>query len=168
MLSLEPRFNARECTVIPSGASFKACSIEYLTMSSVSFGRPIIKSIFMLSMPQSLAKLKACITCLTECFLPIISRVSWFIVCGLMEILETFCFFKVINLSLVMLSGLPASTVNSFTLLKSKLSFNAFINLSNCAGSSVVGVPPPIYTELSSLSCNCLPRNLNSLITEST
>ena len=46
----------------------------------------------------------------------------------------------------VTLSGLPASTVSSFTVLMSKSASSSLSSLSSCSGSSVVGVPPPKYT----------------------
>ena len=161
-------FNARECTVIPSGLSFFASSIEYLTIFSSSCGSPRIKSIFILLKPHCLASLNASLTCSTVCRLPIISKVFWFIVWGLIEILETLCFFNVLSFSSVILSGRPASTVNSLTVLKSKFSLRLVINLSIWSGSNVVGVPPPIYTVLSSRPFNCSPKNLISFMTLST
>ena len=54
--------------------------------------------------------------------------------------------FKALSLSLVMLSARPASTVNSFTWEKSKEALTFDSSLLSSSGSSVVGVPPPIYT----------------------
>ena len=45
-----------------------------------------------------------------------------------------------------MVSGLPASTVNSRQVDISKLSFTVPSTRSSCSALSVVGVPPPKYT----------------------
>ena len=67
-------------------------------------------------------------------------------VCGLMEILVTPCFLSTANFSSVMLSGRPASTVNSFTWSNGNVSFSLVISASSCEALSDVGVPPPKYT----------------------
>ena len=81
----------------------------------------------------------------TLCFLPTFCRVSSFIVCGFILILLTPCFLRTSKISLFIVSGLPASTVNSFILLKSNSLNNPFIKVSISSGDKVVGVPPPIY-----------------------
>ena len=116
-----------------------------MNISTVSSGKPAIRSILILSKPIFLAISKHFRTISGVCFLPTLFKVCSFIVCGLMLILFTPPCFASYNLSFVIVSGLPASRVNSFIFEKSKFSFN----LSNIAfkwcGSRVVGVPPPIY-----------------------
>ena len=68
-----------------------------------------------------------------------------------MDILLTPHCFNTSNFSFVILSGLPASTVNSFTVEKSQSSLILFMILSNCIAESVFGVPPPIYTVVRTL-----------------
>ena len=80
-----------------------------------------IRSILMSSKPISLASLKLSTVCATVCLRPMIFKVSSFIVCGLMEIRVISHFFNVSNFSRVILSGLPASTVNSLQSDRSKL-----------------------------------------------
>ena len=50
------------------------------------------------------------------------------------------------SFSFVTVSGLPASTVYSLSVLKSKLFSTAANSLVKCSAESVVGVPPPKYT----------------------
>ena len=47
-----------------------------------------------------------------------------------------------------MVSGLPASTVNSSVWLISNFSDTISISRLNCSSLKDVGVPPPIYTDL--------------------
>ena len=51
-----------------------------------------------------------------------------------------------VSLSLSIVSGLPASTVNSLHFVISKLLCTVSMSFSSCRALSVVGVPPPIYT----------------------
>lgn len=53
------------------------------------------------------------------------------------------------SLSIVMVSGRPASTVNSRQVLISNAQVMVSIKRANCSAESVVGVPPPIYTDSS-------------------
>ena len=144
MVSLAARFTASEWMVTLSGASSFTSSIVCLTSSSVSSGSPMMRSMFMLSKPSSRASLKLCIVSSTVWCLPIISSVCCFMVCGLTDIRLMPFFFSARSFSLVMESGLPASTVNSRQSFKSKLHLIFLISLSSCAGLSVVGVPPPM------------------------
>ena len=88
------------------------------------------------------------------CCLPIRFKVSCFIVCGLMEILEIPCLRSTSSFSLSILSGLPASTVNSSRRDRSNLCSSADRSRSICIGSNVVGVPPPMYIVFTYLSAN--------------
>ena len=71
---------------------------------------------------------------------------------GFTEIRVTPNSFSTRSLSAVMLSARPASTVNSFTCEKSKVFRSRERSRSSWSGSSVVGVPPPMYTLSSTLS----------------
>ena len=73
------------------------------------------------------------------CALPINFRVLFEKVCGLMLMRVTLCFFNTSSFSFVMVSGLPASTVNSLTGYVSSLKI-----LSRSFALSAVGVPPPM------------------------
>ena len=66
--------------------------------------------------------------------------------CGLMEILVTPCVFMLRSLPSVMLSGRPASTVNSFDCSIGRYFSVIAIKRSNCSSDNDVGVPPPTYT----------------------
>ena len=144
MLSRAALFNASECTVRLSGFNAFTCSKVSLTSSRLSSGSPMIRSMLISSNPSSLARWKLSTVCATVCLRPMIFNVSSFIVCGLMEILVMSHFFNVSNFSLVMLSGRPASTVNSRQCDRSKLHRILRISRSSWYGSSVVGVPPPM------------------------
>ena len=119
--SLVARFSAREWIVKLSGCRFSTFCSVCATSSFPSPGRPMIRSILILSNPSSLAIWKILTVSSTVCFLPITSSVFWFIVCGLTEILVTGNSFITCSFSLVMLSGRPASTVYSLTQVKSKV-----------------------------------------------
>ena len=136
---------ASECTVRLSGSRALTSSSVCLTSSAHSPGRPTIKSILILSNPHSLARAKACRVSSTVCFRPMRSSVFWFMVWGFTEILVTGCLLIAISFSLVILSGLPASTVYSFTCSTGKHASIWPSSRSSCSGSRVVGVPPPIY-----------------------
>lgn len=112
-VSVELRFILRVCTVIHSASSARIPSTEFLKLSYVSVGKPAIRSVFIFVKPHFLARAKASKNCCTVCFLPISRRTSSFNVCGFMLILSTLFSFKAFNFSAVIVSGLPASTVNS-------------------------------------------------------
>ena len=74
----------------------------------------------------------------------IIVAVFCCIVCGLIEIRVTGYFRITFSFSFVILSGRPASTVNSCTVSIEKLCSIHESRRSNCPADNVVGVPPPI------------------------
>ena len=57
------------------------------------------------------------------------------------------CSFRAASFSLVMVSGRPASTVNSPQREKSNTPFIFPHRTASCSAVRVVGVPPPMYTE---------------------
>jgi len=127
----------------------------YLKVSGVSFGSPVIKSIFICLKPISSASLYASKVCVAVCRLPIASRTSSFKVCGFMLILSQPPSRIASSFSRVIVSGLPASIVNSRHFFISKEAFIAVISFVSCSAEKVVGVPPPIYT-VSSLRLSSL------------
>ncbi len=152
--SFEALLTTSECIVRLSGANSLICESVSLKSPAVSPGRPAIKSIFILSNPFLRARLKASAVCLAVCLLPIISNVFWCMVCGFTDILPVPCLRSTFNFSSVILSGLPASTVNSTLLSTGKYLCNASKSLESCHSFSATGVPPPIYTLDSFLSLN--------------
>ena len=97
----------------------------------------------MLSNPSSLASANASRVCSTVCARPIRFRVSSFMVCGLTEIRLTPASFKTRSFSRVMLSGRPASTVNSRS--PAGVGFSISMSTFSSSAESAVGVPPPMY-----------------------
>ena len=77
------------------------------------------------------------------CRLPMVSSVRSTMDWGLIDILVMPSSLSIRSLSSVMLSGLPASTVNSLTPLMSKLSLTQRISSRSCPAETDVGVPPP-------------------------
>ena len=137
------RLSARACTVISSGRSFSTISMVCETSSIPSPGSPTIRSMLILSKPRERAVSNARTVSSTVCLRPIRSRVFWFMVCGLTLIRVTGCARSTSSFSFVMLSGRPASTVNSIACDRSKSSSTAHRRRSICRGVRVVGVPPP-------------------------
>ena len=163
-----PNFAARliasACTVRLSGWSFSIFSRVSCISAASSPGSPAIRSILILSNPSSRARWKICSTSSTVCFLPTRSSVFCCIVCGLTEMRVTGYLRITSSFSRVILSGLPASTVNSSTCSKSKFSRIVPSSRSSWSASSVVGVPPPIYTVSSVFPCISFAVAFNSLI----
>ncbi len=126
--------------------SFSIESSEDLKPSAVSVGRPAIRSVLMLSNPHSRASSKAEKNSSAVCLRPIACKTESEVVCGFMLIRSTLFSFKAKRRSLSIVSGRPASTVNSRQVSILKLSFTVLSTLSSCSALSVVGVPPPKYT----------------------
>ena len=143
ILSLAARLMAREWTVTLSGASSFISSMVARTSFISSSGRPMIRSMLMLSKPNFLARRYFSFTISTVWRRPMRSRVDCFMVWGLMEILEIPWARRVFSLSSVMLSGRPASTVNSFTEERSNRSSIRVRMASSSSAFKAVGVPPP-------------------------
>ena len=143
-LSLVARFNAREWTVRESGFSASTFSNVCATFSLSSPGRPTIRSMLMLSNPRERAMRNFSSISSTVWWRPIRSSVSWFMVCGLIEIRVTGNLRMAFKTSSLIVSGRPASTVNSCTCSIGKSSVTFVSRRSICAAFSVVGVPPPM------------------------
>ena len=141
--SLAARFKAREWTVRLSGDRARISSRVWDSSSIPSPGRPMMRSMLMLSNPISRARRNFSFTISTVWRRPMRSRVFWFMVWGLMEMRVTPWRFNTSSFSRVMLSGLPASTVNSRTPDRSKRRSTSQITRSRCSAERAVGVPPP-------------------------
>ena len=143
ILSLAARLIAREWTVSESGFKASISSKVCFTSSRSSPGSPMIRSMLMLSNPSALAIWNFSFTFSTVWRRPIRSKVFWFMVWGLMEIRLMPWEAKTFNFSSVMLSGRPASTVNSRTFFVSNSCSNLHKIASMSSAGSEVGVPPP-------------------------
>ena len=107
-------------------------------------GRPMIRSIFIFSKPHSLARANTSL-----CLLYGVMAANA-LQCLILHCLRIYRdslhtkFRSTISFSLVILSGLPASTVISAASFTGKLSYRHCNNSSICPADNVVGVPPPI------------------------
>ena len=165
--SLDARLTTSEWIVTLSGSSAFICARVSAKSSGVSPGSPMIRSMLILSKPHSLASANTCFVCATVCCLPMLCSVLSCIVCGFTEILSTPKRLSAISFSLVMLSGLPASTVISYASCTGKFSYRQISNSSSCSADNVVGVPPPIYTEVSFFPFCSSPQKRISLFSAS-
>ena len=141
--SLDERLTASVCTVRQSGSSFISSSIECCMEAASSPGSPAMRSIFMQSKPSRLAILKQSTISDEVWSLPTLLRVASHMVCGFIEILVTPISRMTRSFSSVIVSGRPASTVNSVPLFMPYSRTAWDISRSSSPAVSTVGVPPP-------------------------
>ena len=131
MLRFAARLIANECTVRLSGLNCSISDNVCSTSAISSPGSPTIISMLMFVNPASRAIAYACLVCSTLCALPISSSVASDIVCGLILMRSTPSLRSTSNLSIVILSGLPHSTQNSFTYCISNVCCKCITSSSN-------------------------------------
>jgi hypothetical protein len=130
-----------------SGSSASTCSSVAAKPAALSAGRPAIRSMFTAKPPTARTVSSALRTSAAVCFRPMASSTASDMVWGLTLTRSTPCARSTRRRSGVMVSGRPASTVYSRRAERSNSRASTAHSRSSCCAESVVGVPPPIYSD---------------------
>ena len=156
---------ARVWTVMFSGLRASTSSRESRKPSTLSWGRPAIKSMLMQAKPTSRAVQNASRMSRAVWRRPMAWSTWSDMVWGLMEMRSIPCSRSTSSFSRVMVSGRPASTVISRQPARGRWASAAASRRSSWDAERVVGVPPPTYrvrTRSPACSSTCPVRRTSS------